>query len=97
MVLLRPVQGLGILEAMKRLRFRLVKSRKILVGNLLFDVFVRLRGGLMASKTVSIYFSDSERKVKGGFGLRGDGFLNGLLSNVLLTVILLSLGIYTWP
>ena len=45
----------------------------------------------MAPIIVDIHFLHPERKVKSDFGLRGDGFLNSLLSSVFLTAILFSL------
>ena len=50
----------------------------------------------MALKIASIYFLDPRRTIEGGFSLRGNGLLNGLLPGVLLTAILLGLGTDTW-
>ena len=93
----RLVQNLGVLEALKRLKSTFLRLEKVLVGDLFFGAFVRLGRRSMAPRTVNIYFLDPGRKVEGGFGLRGNGFLNGLLPDVLLTAILLSPGRDWWP
>ena len=92
MVLLRPVRGLGILRALRKIGSRLLRSRRVLVKNLLFNVFIRLEKRLMAPNIVNIHFSNSERKFEGGFGLRGKDFLNDLFPSVFLTAILIGLG-----
>ena len=72
----RPVQDLGVLGALKRLCFRLLRLKKVPVEDLFLDVFVRLGGGSMPLRTVSIHFSDPRWKVKSGFCLCGNGLLN---------------------
>ena len=47
----------------------------------------------MAPRIANIHLSDLEQKAKSGFSLCGDGFLNDLLPDVFLTVILVDLGI----
>ena len=97
MVLPRSIQGLGVFRALRRLRSKLLKSRRVPVEDLLFGAFVCLGGRLMALKIVSIYFSDLRRKVEGRFSLCGNSLLNGLLLGVFLTAILLSLSINEKP
>ena len=81
----RPIWGLGILRALRTLKSKLLRPGRVPVENLLFVAFVRLGGGLIAPKTANIYFSNPRRKVKGGFGLRGNSFFNGLLTGILST------------
>ena len=50
----------------------------------------------MALKTTSIYLLDPKWKVKSGFGLRSNGFLDDLLLIVFLATILIGLGINKW-
>ena len=97
MIFPRLVRGMGVLGVLRRLGSRFLRFKRVLVGNLFFDAFVHLKGGLMASRTASIHFSDPERKVEGGFGLRGNGFFNGLLLGVFSIAILLGLGTDRWP
>ena len=49
MVFLKPIKSLDILETLKRLRSKLLGPGKIPVEKLLFDTFVRLKEGLIAS------------------------------------------------
>ena len=97
MVFPRPVQGHDVFGALKRLGFRLLRPRKVLVEDLLFCAFVRLEGGLIALKTANIYLSNPGQKSESGFGLYADSFFGGLLPNVLLTAILLGLGTNRGP
>ena len=90
-IFLRPVRGLGILGVLKRLGYRLLKPKRVLVENFLFDTFFHLGGRSMALKIANIYFLDSRQKVKGSFSLRNDSFLNGLLSSIFSKAILLGL------
>ena len=48
-------------------------------------------GGVVSLGAASIYLTDPGQKVKGGFGLRSDSFLNGLVPSVLSIPILLSM------
>ena len=66
-ILLRPLWGLSILETLRKLWSRFLKSRKVLVENLFFGAFIRLIRGSMAPKTANICFLDPGWKVKGGF------------------------------
>ena len=91
MVLLSLIKGFGVLGALRRLEIRLLRPGKVLIEDFLLDAFVRLRGRLMASKTVNIPFFDSGQKVESGFSLYNDGLLDGLLPGILLTTILLCL------
>ena len=91
MVFPRPVSGLGVLRALKKLGYRLLRLRKVLVKDLFFGAFVCLKRGSITLETASIHFSDPRQKVKGGFGLYNNGFLNGLFLVVLSMAILLGL------
>ena len=44
----RLVGGRGVFGALKRLESRLLRSGKIPIENFFFDMFIYLRGGLMA-------------------------------------------------
>ena len=46
----------------------------------------------MAPWTANIHFLDLKQKVESGFGLDGNGFLNDLLLDVFLAIILIGLG-----
>ena len=46
----------------------------------------------MGPKATGIYFSDPKQKVKSGFGLYSNDFLDGPLPNILLAIILIGLG-----
>ena len=92
MVLPRPVWGLGVLKTLKRLGFRLLQPEKVLIEDLFPSIFVRFEGGLIAAKTISIYFSDIRQKVESGFSLYSNDLLNDLFRDVLLRAILLDLG-----
>ena len=96
MISSKSLGGLAFLKTVRRHVFRLPRFREILVKKLLLDAFVYLRGGLMALKTISIHFLELERKDKSRFGLDGNGFLNGLLLNIFLATILISLGTDGW-
>ena len=85
------VKGLDVLGALKRLGFELLRFEKVLVEDLLLDAFICLEKQLMALKTANIYLLDLRQKVESGFGLCGNGFLDGLIPVVFLTDILLSL------
>ena len=93
----RPVQGLGVLEALQKVESRLLKLGKVSIKNLLLGAFIKLGGGLMAPTIAAIYLLDPKGKVEGSFGLCGNGFLNGLLSSIFSTAILLGLGIDRKP
>ena len=51
----------------------------------------------MALKVASIYLTDPERKVEGGFDFYDNGFPNGLVPDILLTAVLLGLGTNKGP
>ena len=51
----------------------------------------------MALRVASIYLTDSERKIDGSFGLHSNGFLDGLVSDIFPTVVLLNLRINKGP
>ena len=91
-IFLRLVWGLGVFGTLKRLKSRRLRPEKVLFKNFFVSAFVYLGGGLVTSKIANIYFSDLGRKIEGGFGLRGDNFLNGPLLGVFPAAILLSLG-----
>ena len=97
MVFPRPVRGLGILAALKRLRSNLLRPERVPIKDLLLGVFVHLVERLIAPKTATIYFSDPKQKIGVGFSLCSNGFLNGLLPIVLSTAILLGLDINRRP
>ena len=97
MVFPRLVRGPIVLKALKRLGFKILKPRRILVEEFLFAALVRLVKRLMAPKITSIYFSDPRRKAEGGFSLRSDGLFNGLLLGVFPTALSLGLGTDRWP
>ena len=92
MVILRPVKGLGILKPLRKLGSRLLRPGKIPVKTLFFAMFVCFRKRLIALGIASIYFSDSGRKVKSGFSLCCNSFLNGLILDGFLATILIGLG-----
>ena len=92
-VFLRLVRGLGIYRALKKLKSRLLRAKKILVENFFLIAFVRLEEKLMAQYTANIYLSDLGRKVESSFGLYIDGFLDSLFSGILPIAILFGLGI----
>ena len=91
-VLPRLIQGLNVLETLKRLESKLLKLRKVLIKNLFLSAFVRLKERLMAPRTASIYFSDLKRKVESSFGFCDNGLFNRLFLDILSMAILLSLG-----
>ena len=91
MVFQRPVRGLRVLGALRKLGSRLLKPERVLIKDLFFDAFVYLKRGLMAARIANIYLSNPRRKVKSGFGLHSDGF-DGLLLGVFPTAILVCLG-----
>ena len=91
MIFPRLVLNLGVFETLKRMGSRLLQPGRVSVKNLLLNPLVCLEGGSIASKIASIYFSDPGQKVKGGFGVYGNGLLNALLLDIFLTAILLGL------
>ena len=61
-------------------------------------VLFGLRGGkAIALRAMSIYFTDREQKDGGGFGLRNDSLLDGLVLDVFAAAILLNLGTDVGP
>ena len=56
-------------------------------------VFFGLKGKKAKTpKAANIHFTDLEQKVEGGFGLRGDGFLDSLVPDIFSPAVLLDLG-----
>ena len=93
-VLARFLTGLSTLKTMERkgLCFLRLKTKKI--GVFIAGVLFRLGGGkAMALGAASIYLTDPKKKVKSGYSLCNDGFLDGLIPDVLLTIVLLDLSI----
>ena len=96
MIFLRPVRGFDIFGALRRLEFRLLKFEKISVKPLFFTAFVYLGGKSMAPWIANVYPSNSQRKVKSGFDLCRNVFLDGMPASVLLATILIDLGTDRW-
>ena len=92
-ILLRPVQSLDILKMLRKLRFKLLKFEKNPIEDFFFGMFICLEKRLMALRTANIYLLNPGQKVKSGFGLCEDGFLDGLFPDILLIVIFFSLDI----
>ena len=92
MIFLRPIQGLSVLEVLKRLESGFLRCGKVPVEDFLFGAFVCLKRELMAPRIASIYLLDPGQKVESGFGLYGNRVLDDLLLGVYLTAILLGLG-----
>ena len=97
MIFLKSLKGFGVFKTMKRQRSKLLRFGKFPVKNLLFGAFIYLERRLIAVRATNIYFFDSKWKIESGFGLRGNGFLNGLLLSVFLVTILIGLGTNKWP
>ena len=89
----KSLEGVGILETVRKQGFKLLRSGRILVKNLLFGAFIYCEGRLMVSRAMSIYFSDPRQKVESEFGFCSNGFFNNFLSNVFLATILIGIGI----
>ena len=79
--------GLGRLRAMRRYGLCLLKAerKRASVPSVILGSF---RGRAVAPGAASIYHTDQQRKVQGGFGLRRDSLHNGLVPNVFLTTFL---------
>ena len=92
MVFSRPVQGLSVLEALRKLGFKFLRLKRVPVKNFFLSVFVFFGGGLMAPKTANIHFSDPGQKIEDGFSLYDNSFFNILLLSIFSIVILLGLG-----
>ena len=91
-VFLRLVKDFSVFGALRRLKFNLLRTKKISVKNLFFGILICLGGGLITPETASIYFSDQRRKVKSGFDFWHNIFLDSLLPDVFLATILIGLG-----
>ena len=90
-LLAKSFEGLNMLGTIEKQSLCFVRLRAEEIGAFILGMFFRLRaGGVMALEVASIYLTDSKQKVKGGFGLRSNGFLNGLIPSVFLTAVLLS-------
>ena len=50
----------------------------------------------MALETANIYLTNPEQNAESGFGLWGNSFLNVLLPDVFLSIILIGLGMDRW-
>ena len=76
--------------------FLILKAEAIedFIAGVLFVLGIKRAMGLGAA---SIYFTDPRQKVESGFGLRNNSFLDALISDVLLTAVLLGLGINRGP
>ena len=88
----RSLEGLNMLEAKEKQDFWFLRLRAEGIWAFISGVFFGLgSGGVMALGAVNIYLTDLEQKVEGGFGLRGDSVLDGLVSDIVPTAILLGL------
>ena len=88
---LRFLKRLGILEAVRRQDFTLIKPERIPVKNLLFGVFLYLWKRWIAPRTINIYFTDPKQKVECRFGFWNNSFLDGIPSDIFLTIIMIGL------
>ena len=97
-VLARFLGVFSMLRAIEKQGLYFLKLRAEEIGAFIMGMLFGLRGrGAKAPGAASIYLADSKQKVKGGFGLRSNSFLDELIPDVFSTAVLLSLSIDRKP
>ena len=91
-ILTRSLRDLNMLRAIKKQGLYFLSLRAKAIKAFIAVALFRLGGKrAMALEAMSIHLTDLKRKLESGFGLRSNGFWDGLVRNVYLTAVLIDL------